>query len=133
MRNILSIFFLLTAFILHGQNIRTETISWNVTTTFNATIGEQVEENSMIVSYADHIEWKTANGTVKDSFTILETNGSWTDIGSNGQIIFEVDKQGRRGTIQFTKAASGISIRFILIAKDAPEIYELTIANTQTF
>lgn len=131
MKKIVLLILLFTGFNLHGQNILTTTIRWNGVSTFNINTGETLTENTSVVSYPDHIEWKGADGSVKYTFSILEMNGSWTNTSRIGQVTFEVDKQGQRGTVQFKKDATGIKIRLMLLTDEAPEMYELTIANTE--
>src|SRR5262249_13377875 len=90
---------LTTGFALHAQKITTNTIRWNSVSTFNAASGEKNMENTTVTSYTDHIEWSAADGSLKYSVKILETNGSWPNISTNGQIIYEIDNQGKGGTV----------------------------------
>jgi hypothetical protein len=116
---------------LYSQDIRTATLRWNAVTTTNINAGDMTEENTQLISYPDHIEWKAPDGTLRYSLNILETNGTWTNVGSSGEIIFEIDRAGNRGTVQFVKQSGVTKVRLLLLTDSDPLSYELTITTTE--
>ena len=131
MKKLFLVILSLTCINLCGQDIRTATIRWSSEGNFNVNTGEDIRENTEVISYPDHIEWRTANGSLKYSLGIVETNGTWTNVSGNGQVIFEVNNQGRRGTVQFSRSAEEIKVKVMLLSEDRPDIFELTITNTE--
>jgi hypothetical protein len=127
-----SLFALLLAGQAQAQNIQTTTLRWGSATTFKANVGEMVQEATTIVSYPDRVEWKAADGSTRSTYKILETNGSWGNVGNQGQVIFEVDSQGQRGTVQFVKDETGTRVRLSVLVNGLPEITELTIVQIET-
>lgn len=131
MKKILLLIFIFAGPHLHAQNIHTTPIRWNVASAFDANSGEMSLESSMFISHPDHLEWKTADGSIKYTLKIVETNGSWTSIANNGQVIFEVDQEGQRGTVQFSKNGAEVKVKLMLLTQETPIIFELTISNTE--
>jgi hypothetical protein len=116
---------------LYSQNIRTATLRWNAVTTTDINAGDMTDENTQLISYPDHIEWKAPDGTLRYSPNILETNGTWTNVSKNGEIIFEIDNKGNRGTVQFVKQEGVTKVRLLLLTDSEPLSYELTITTTE--
>jgi len=131
---ILSIFSLLSVG-LYAQNITTQTIRWHISRTQDINAGRVSDDPDQIVSYGTtKIEWQDEQGVVKRTFTISETNGSWTNVQSNGSILYEVSEEERLGTIRIFRTSSELTIRITLIkGSDVdPNFYEMSIANFET-
>jgi archaellum component FlaG (FlaF/FlaG flagellin family) len=114
---------------LHAQNITTSTLTWSAASTMDIDQGSVESGNAGVVSYPNRIDWIGSDGTVKYSFAITNTIGTWTNVNTNGVIRFDVTASGTSGNIQFTKDNSGIYVRLILYMPDAPQITELTIKS----
>lgn len=127
----LTILFLFAVLPAQAQNIQTTTLKWNSIVTFNVGGGTTFADTTTVISYPDHIEWHLADSTVKYSLTITQANGSWANISSYGQLTYEVDNQGNRGTVLFQRDADRIRIRFMVLTPAAPDVYELTITTTE--
>jgi len=70
---------------------------------------------------------------VKRTFTINETNGSWTDVQANGSILYEVNEGERVGTIRIFRTYTELTLRITLLKGDEdPDLYELSLANPET-
>jgi hypothetical protein len=116
---------------LYSQNIRTATLRWNATTTTDTRAGNQTDENTQVITCSDHIEWKAPDGTLRYTLKILEANGTWTNVSRNGEIIFEIDNKGNRGTVQFLRKDGATKVRLLLLTDSDPLSYELTITTTE--
>jgi hypothetical protein len=116
---------------LYSQDIRTARLRWNAVTTTNINAGDMTDENTQLISYPDHIEWKAPDGTLRYSLNILETNGTWTNVSKNGEIIFEIDNKGNSGTVQFLKQSGVTQVRLLLLTDSEPLSYELIITTTE--
>jgi hypothetical protein len=116
----------------YAQNIATTSLQWNATSVFEAHLGNTTVEPGTVTTANGHIVWKAANGSVKYDFTILETNGTWTNVSANGSVTYEVDHQNNRGTVQFKRDNGGVTIRIVLTTGSEPLIYELTIDTIET-
>jgi hypothetical protein len=119
---------------LYAQNITTQTLRWHVANTQEINTGRVSDDPDRIVSYGStKIEWQNTSGVVKRTFTINETNGSWTSVLSNGSILYEVSEGERVGTIRIFRTSSELTIRITLLKGDEdPDLYELSIANLET-
>jgi hypothetical protein len=131
MKYIIHLIFILSTCLLQAQDITSSTLRWNLSSVFIIDTGETIEKKSSIVSFSDHIEWRKEDGTLDYALTILEPNGHWTNVNTNGSIVFEVDKQGNRGTISFEKDTGGTRIRIMLLNGDKSEAFELSVANIE--
>ena len=120
---------------LYAQNITTQTIRWHVGKTQEVNAGRVSEDPDQIVSYGTtKIEWQNASGLVKKTFVISETNGSWTNVQSNGSILYEVNVGERLGTVRFFRTPSELTIRITLLKGDDtdPDLYEFSITSLET-
>jgi hypothetical protein len=119
---------------LCAQNVATETIRWHIDRAQEVNSGKIVGEQDQVVSYGvTKIEWQDARSGVKKTFTISETNGSWSDIKTNGSILYEVNEGTKRGTVAIIRNPDEFLIRITLIkADDDPDIYELAITDFET-
>jgi len=130
---LLSILLVLSAS-LYAQNVTSETIRWHVARVQEVNAGKVTEDADQVVSYgATKIEWKNTAGVVKRTFTISETNGSWTNVQNNGSILYEVSEGERLGTIKIFRTASELTVRITLLKDDEdPDFYEMSIAGFET-
>jgi hypothetical protein len=132
MKAILFLVLSLTSFIIQAQDIKTTSISWNGSSVFNPVTGETTEGQTTITSNSTStVTWQKSDGTTLQ-FNVVEAIGQWTNITSNGQMIYEISNTDTRGNITFVKTATGIRIKLILIKGDEdPLINEVTIDNLQ--
>ena len=120
---------------LYAQNVATQNMRWHIGKTQEINAGRVSEEPDQIVSYGTtNIEWQNANGLVKKTFTISETNGSWTNVQANGSILYEVSEGERLGTVRIFRTASELTIRITLLKGDDtdPDLYEFSITSLET-
>jgi hypothetical protein len=123
---------LLTSTAAFSQNIQTATIEWNCTSTFTARPGITSDEITKVVSSSDQIVWYDNEGVIKKTFSVTDTNGSWTNVSNNGTINFTVASGDDAGMIQFLRTDGVARIRIHVITDDDSQIYELSVANFQT-
>ena len=119
---------------LYAQNVTTQTIRWHIGKTQEVNAGRVSEDPDQIVSYGTtKIEWQNASGLVKKTFTISETNGSWTNVQTNGSILYEVSEGERLGTVRIFRTTSELTIRITLLKDDGePDLYEFSITSLET-
>lgn len=113
-----------------SQDIATATIQWNSASTFNATAGSSTEEVTSLTTHQTSLEWKNADGSMRKSFQIIERIGDWNNVGSEGQVQYEVTDGQYSGTVSIRKSASETKI-LIVIASDEPTTRELVITGYQ--
>jgi hypothetical protein len=126
-------FFVICANVAQGQDIKSKTITWDAVSIFNVGTGDMKEESHQIISNKNNtVEWKTPAGESK-VFQVNEVLGQWTNVASNGEIVYEVRRENKRGTITFLKNQSGIAVRILLVDdSDAlPSNFEFKISNIQ--
>jgi hypothetical protein len=132
MRPTYLLFVLLTSLITStalSQNILTSTIEWNSSSTFAALEGIITDENTRVVTSPTTITWYDSQNVVKKTFDITEVEGSWTNIFSNGSILFNVTSGNFSGIAQFIKTNDVKRIRFHLVHEDESVIYDLTFTD----
>jgi hypothetical protein len=130
---LLSILFL-SGIGLYAQNITTQTIRWHINQTQEVNAGKISEDPDQIVSYGTtKIEWKNSQGIIKKTFTISETNGSWTNVQSIGSILYEVNAGEQLGTVRISRTSSELTIRITLIKGDDvdPDFYEMSVTDLE--
>jgi hypothetical protein len=119
---------------LHAQNIATTTLSWKADACLDVNTGVVSTIYDQVLSYSNtRIEWRTIQGDLKRTFTILEVNGQWSNAAQNGAILYEVESDGRRGTVKFSRTAGATSIHVLLLRDDGnAEQFTLSISTITT-
>jgi hypothetical protein len=119
---------------LSAQNITTQTLRWNVATTQEINTGKHTESADQIVSYGNtRIEWQDPKGAVKKTFTITDINGSWTNVQSNGSVLYEVSIGEQQGTVTFIRTSGELTVRIILLkGEEDADLYEMSITDITT-
>lgn len=129
MRTVILLIVLLSATTAIAQNIQTSTIEWRSTSTFDVEPGTIVNEQTKVVSSASQITWFGEDGNPFKTMPVNTVTGSWTNVGNNGSIIFNVNSENSSGIVQFWKNGSETKIRIHLVSDTESLIYELTVAN----
>jgi hypothetical protein len=135
MKYIVFIIALMTASVsLYSQNVATQTIRWHIGRTQEVNIGRISEDADQIVSYGTtKVEWQSATGVIKKTFTISETNGSWTNVQNNGSVLYEVNVGEQPGTVRIFRTSHELTIRITLLKDDGdPDLYEMSITSFET-
>lgn len=113
----------------YAQNIQTASIEWNCTSTFTAQPGDIIDEITKVVSSDEQIIWYDAEDNVKLTLSITGSEGTWSNVSSNGSILFKVNAGTDSGIVQFSKAGGVTRIRIHLVKEDEAPIYELTVST----
>lgn len=109
MRTTLLLFCLFAAVAAFGQNIATDTLTWQV-------IQLHDMNSNAIVNY--QCQFKT-NGSstiqwVQDDLTsdiaVTAQTGTWTNITNNGKVTYQITVEGNSGTLAFERTAEGVTI-----------------------
>jgi len=136
MRNVLLLSIcLLPGMSVYAQNVTTQTIRWHISQTQDINGGRVYEDTDQIVSYGTgKVEWQNAQGVVKKTFIINETNGSWPNVQNNGSILYEVRVGDQPGTLRIFRTAGELTVRIMLIKDDQadPDLYEMSITSFET-
>ena len=108
------LYFLLIAPAMAGaQNILTQNTDWSTNKTFEISTGKMLLEPNKVVTYkSEKIEWLDARGTLKLSFPIKSTTGSWADIKSAGEMCtrckWAAGQKQKWAPLPFAKAEQGL-------------------------
>ncbi|HMJ68561.1 MAG TPA: hypothetical protein VK508_06690 [Cyclobacteriaceae bacterium] len=115
-----------------AQNIQTSAIEWHCNSTFVAQPGIITEELTRVVNSQESITWYDNNGTVRQTLTIVNANGSWSNVTHDGTIAFSVTSGDDSGVVQFTKTGGATMIRIQFIGVPESQTYELTVSSLNT-
>lgn len=130
-----SILFVLAGVSLHAQNITTDNLSWYISSVYDVNHGEHVlSDNEKLITYgSDRIEWHNADGSVKYTYAVNNVGGNWSNVSSNGSIVYQFTNGDQLGTVTFERTKNEIMIRLLVTKDDAlPEIYEIKIEKITT-
>ena len=129
MKILLTIGLLCYAQFLFSQNISEHAVQWRAREVSDGNSGKLIAEDHLIQSFQDsRVEWKDRRGNILKTFNIREVNGTWLDIQSAGKILFEVDTEGRQGTIRMAREGNTISVQILVLRPDDnPEIFDFLI------
>lgn len=125
---------IIPGFLVKAQNIATTTLAWKVDACLDVNTGTSGTAYDQVLSYSNaRIEWRSIQGDLKRAFTILEVNSQWANVAQNGTILYEVESEGRRGTVQFSRTAGVVSIHVLLLRDDGDaEQFTLSVPTITT-
>ena len=138
MKKTILYFFLIAPAMAGAQNILTQNTDWSTSKTFEISTGKMSLEPNKVVTYkSDKIEWLDVRGTLKLSLPIKSTTGSWADIKSAGEMVYQVQvgtgAKVKVGTVTIRKNGTGTTIKFVLPGEQgSPVFWELTVESTKT-
>jgi hypothetical protein len=114
----------------HAQDISTQTIRWASGQSFNTSQGEVIDEATTLTSYADRLEWRNANGTVRKIYHVSALVQEWSNVGVPGRAVYKISDEDNGGVAIFERTSTGIRI-MLTIARDEPESFEILVSNYQ--
>ncbi len=116
---------------LLGQDIEVETIAWNIQHKVDISTGNSESVSEKIISYDNnHIEWHDEKGILKYDYIIRQVNGQWSNVAHSGSILYEVESDGKQGTVGFTRDGQEIIINLIMLNGDSlPERFRFIVSN----
>lgn len=100
---------------LFSQNPVTSELKWTVSKTIDQLTNEEVVQAGVFISRGDTIDWVQSEGARTYTFIVTGTEGSWEDVGSNGQITFQIKRGGVTGSIWFRRETELLSIEMKLM------------------
>jgi hypothetical protein len=130
MKNIILILFVITASAVqsNGQNT-TGATQWVSLQTLDVNAGTWLEGVTTLTLYGtERLEWKNQDGTIRKTFLINESIGSWASIGAEGRVQYEITEGNNNGTVTIIKTTQSMKV-LIVIASETPQLFELTIQN----
>jgi hypothetical protein len=119
----------LLTFQLHAQNIQTTAIEWNINSTFDVEQGAITDETTRVVSSSTQITWYAPDNNIRKTMSITGATGTWTNVSSNGSIIFNVTCEESSGIVQFWKADGQTRIRIHLVNESGGVLHELNVSS----
>lgn len=131
MKNIIFTFFISILFAAqsHAQSAQTFTTQWISVQTLDVNAGTWVEGVTTLILYGnDRLEWKNQDGSIRKTFLINESIGSWASIGTAGRVQYEITEGNNNGTVTLIKTTQSTKA-LIVIASETPQLFELTIQN----
>src|ERR1041385_255652 len=121
---------LLTSFQLCGQDINQDSIQWTSPSWFDPSTSANVDEATTVISSPGSIIWKTQNDSIKYTFTVRKSNGTWSNVNNDGSVMFEADSGNDSAVIEFKKSNGHTIIRILIVRPDETLIYVLDVTNT---
>jgi hypothetical protein len=112
-----------------SQNIQTSSVEWNCSLTSVSEPSSVVPENTKVVTSADQVIWYNADGTVRNTLSIVDAVGSWTDVFDDGSITFSINSNGNSGTIHFSRIHDIIQISIQVVEGPESPMYDLTVST----
>jgi hypothetical protein len=125
-------FFFLIALGAQAQNVKTTKLQWNVSSIFNAALGQTLEDQQQFISESDTLKWKNSAGELLHAYNVLETLGNWTNVNQMGSILYKIAEGERRGTIEISNQIDTYRIRIAITDGDSQQAFELTAQSFQT-
>lgn len=113
-----------------AQNIATQTIRWSADRSFDISQGEIIEEATTLTSYADRLEWRNADGSVRKVYAVVSIVQGWDNIGLPGTARYRINADGYGGVAVFERTSAGIRIT-LTVAGDVPESFEILVNSYQ--
>lgn len=119
---------------ISAQNITSSDLSWTIKRTDYIGTGMFDEPGGTLISYGNtRIEWLDAAGALKRTFIIQETNGTWSNVATNGTVVYEVLSEGKACTITFLRDGSALRATLITLSDNEPPlVYEFIIQSLTT-
>ncbi len=114
-----------------GQDVKTSTLRWNVTNAMYLRTGEMIGDPTILISSPGKVEWQKADGSVRLTAKVVEIRGTWSNGSAPGQILFQIESEGKQGTLQFTRDNTGIKMVWTIFKEDLPEIIEFIAAGIE--
>ena len=111
----------------YGQDIQKSTFQWMSNSYFDISTGLRTTQPTIVISFPDRVEWKSADGAIIQTFKISEVNGKWEDVSKDGEIIYEVDNQGKPCLAQFQRRGSMLTVWLILFSGATRNHYQFEI------
>jgi len=105
------LFFLLVAFAAQGQNILTDTVTWNSVRAVSQSDGSEAVYNCSFTSTGNQsIDWTQKGGARIYHYAVTEVDGAWPDLGIDGHISYKLSATNMTGQMTFARAAGVITL-----------------------
>lgn len=113
--SLLTILFILIVFAkLNAQDVLSADLSWTVTELNDLKSNAKSSYQCVFKTNGKKtIAWEQKGGTT--IFTIESVGGSWADFNKVGQVVYNVNTDGTRGTLTFEKTPTGNMITMDLL------------------
>src|SRR5258708_3399471 len=76
---------------VHAQDIRTSALVWNSPSNVNQADSDTTAYSCAFKTISDQqVTWLQNNGADTTTYTINSVDGSWTNVASDGQVVYHV-------------------------------------------
>src|ERR1041384_496115 len=115
---------------LYAQNITQDSIQWTSPSWFDPSTSANVYEATTVISSPGSIIWKTQSDSIKYTFTVRKSNGTWSNVNNDGSVMFEADSGDDSAVIEFNKSNGHTIIRILIVKPDETLIFVLDVTST---
>lgn len=93
-----------------SQSIQSSQLSWSVSGIHDLRTDTVTQTVSRFDTSPGLLKWIQKNGAYVYEFNVTGSSGSWPDVSSTGQFVFQVQFRNYSGSIVFKRTSSGITI-----------------------
>jgi hypothetical protein len=123
MRNLFTIILVGLAGVASSQDILNSKLAWTVTQLTDLNTNAVMNYQCVFKTNKQlSIAWVQDEGAFTTDITVEQVQGSWTDVGANGQVVYSVTTDGLTGTITFKRADGELSITLDLQQLSGPNL-----------
>ena len=102
--------------LVKAQDTQLQTIRWE-STGFTDVLSDTVvgiDCTFVTKPSANTVDWIQKNGAYLATFIITNTEGSWTDVGFDGSIIYSVSGNGASGRVEIARTGNSLNLTLTL-------------------
>jgi hypothetical protein len=115
-----------------AQQISTDTLTWNVDGLIDVVTQTETSYTCQFTTLASSsVDWAQKAGAKVYQFTVSSTEGTWSDISSDGQFTYYVNFHSYSGSLVFARSSGETTIWLTLNADGQQGINEKFIVTTQ--
>jgi hypothetical protein len=120
-----------TAF-TQAQDIKTTTILWEADRVTNKQTGANHTFHCSFKTSSGQVEWIQKKGELKTIYTIISSEGTWSDINQMGIMVYTLERNGNRFNITFARANGTVTVAIdFSTANKAEAVQEFQVTNVQ--
>jgi hypothetical protein len=120
---ILSILVAVFCFGAQAQNITTTQLVWTVSQLKDISTSQQTTYACTFTTNGNQsITWSQKNGAYVTTLTVQSMSGTWINVATNGQVVYQVATAGQTGTMTFERNAGGLFITIDLSRPDGSRL-----------
>jgi hypothetical protein len=111
MKTILVIGILICPLVLMAQDVKTTNLSWSVSGLSDLRTSKSESYTCVFETQGTRdIVWKQRRGSYSTTLNVSSVEGTWLDIKSIGQVVYQVSVDGQSGTLTFERSDAGLFV-----------------------